>query len=206
MAQGGVSRGEVFVIDDDAATRATLSLVLQEEGYEVICFADGAALLSEAKVRIPACIFMEARISGKSSLDLIANLRARKYPAPVFVLSGEANIPMAVEAMRHGARDFIEKPFYNQTGIAQIKAALRLLPGPRDETSPNSLDESAALVSLTAREHEVLALLAAGASNKGAARQLGVSTRTVEGHRANIMKKLGARNTIELMRLILGAD
>jgi FixJ family two-component response regulator len=208
MPQNAVSRGEVFVMDDDVATRAALTLVLQEEGYEVICFADGAALLSEARVRVPACIFLEARIPGKSSLDILRKLRAKNYPAPVVIISEEANIPMAVEAMRNGARDFIEKPFYNETGIAQIKAALGAL-APIDGVDGRSIRPSRPAlvrVPLTGRERDVLAQLAEGASNKEAARQLGVSARTVEGHRANIMKKFGARNARELMRCILGAS
>jgi FixJ family two-component response regulator len=208
MLQNVVSRGAVFVMDDDAAMRAALALVLQQEGYEVICFADSAALLSEARIRVPACIFLEARIPGKSSLDILRKLRAKNYPAPVVIISEEANIPMAVEAMRNGARDFIEKPFYNETGIAQIKAALGALAPSHDGDgrSNRPLHPPAARMPLTRRERDVLAQLAEGASNKEAARRLGVSARTVEGHRANIMKKFGAKNVRELMRCILGAS
>ena len=195
-------------MDDDGPMRAGLALVLQQEGYDVICFADGAALLSEARVRVPACIFLEARVPGKSSVDILRKLGAKDYPAPVVIISAEANIPMAVEAMRNGARDFIEKPFFNEAGITQIRAALGALPRNHigDGGSSRPLPAVSVRVPSTRRERDVLEQLAEGVSNKEAARQLGVSTRTVEGHPANIMKKFGVRNARELMRCILLAS
>jgi FixJ family two-component response regulator len=204
MSQNTASRGEIFVMDDDAETREILSVALQEEGYEVICFADGAALLSLARTRIPACIFLEVRIPGKSGLDILRKLRADNYPAPVFIISGQGDIPMAVDAIRNGAFDFIEKPPCSSAMTARIKAAIGTLSQLQNE-SPCAKISSLQIPGrepLTRREREVLARLAVGASNKEAARQLGVSSRTIEGHRANIMKKVGVRNAAELIHRV----
>jgi FixJ family two-component response regulator len=200
------SKGEIFIMDDDAAMRETLSDALQEEGYEVICFADAAALMSLARSRIPACIFLEVRNPGKAGLDVLKKLRAEDYPAPIFVISGQGDIPTAVDAIKHGALDFIEKPIRSSEIIARIKAAIGSF---SQLGSEDNLPKIAALhlpgcAPLTRREREVLARLADGASNKEIARQLGVSSRTIEGHRSSIMKKIGVRNAAELIRRVLG--
>jgi FixJ family two-component response regulator len=205
MLRNGASKGEIFVMDDDAAVRETLSRALQEEGYDVICFADGAALLSLARNRIPACIFLEVRLPGKSGLDILRQLRAKDYPAPIFIVSGQGDIPMAVDAIRNGALDFIEKPCRSSEIIARVKAAVGGL------SQFHRSDDSSNVCSLhlpgreplTRREREVLARLAVGASNKEAAQQLGLSPRTIEGHRSNIMKKIGVRNAAELIHRVL---
>jgi FixJ family two-component response regulator len=200
------SKGEIFVMDDDAALRETLSAALKEEGYDVICFADGVALLSLARTRIPVCIFLEVRNPGKSGLDVLKKLRAEDYPAPIFVISGQGDIPTAVDAIKFGALDFIEKPICGSEIVARVKAAI-------GSFSQLNYGDSCLKISalhlpgrapLTVREREVLARLADGASNKEIARQLGVSSRTIEGHRASIMKKVGVRNATELVRRVLG--
>jgi FixJ family two-component response regulator len=205
MPQHVHPKGEIFVMDDDAEMRERLSIALQAEGYDVICFADGAALLSLAKTRVPACIFLEVRVPGKSGLDILKKLRAENYPASIFMISGQGDIPTAVEAIRNGALDFIEKPPCNNEMIARVKAAITTLSQARNH-SPCA--KTAALhvpgrEPLTRREREVLERLIVGASNKEAARQLGVSSRTIEGHRANIMKKVGVRNAAELIHRVL---
>jgi FixJ family two-component response regulator len=205
MPQHADSRGEIFVVDDDAQMRETLSAALQQEGYDVICFADGTALLSLARTRIPACIFLEVRNPGKSGIDILKRLRAEDYPAPIFVISGQGDIPTAVEAIRSGALDFIEKPRCGAEMIARVKAAIGSLSQAQHD-SPCAKISSLHMPGrepLTRREREVLARLAVGASNKEAARQLGVSSRTIEGHRANIMKKVGVRNAAELIHRVL---
>ena len=116
-------KGEIFVLDGDAAMRETLSSALKEAGYEVICFADGAALLSSARIRIPTCIFLECA-PGKSGLDLLKKLRAEKYPAPIFVVSGQCDIPTAVDAIKIGALDFITKPIRGSGVVALVTAAI----------------------------------------------------------------------------------
>ncbi len=111
MTEKSSSRGEIFVVDDDPAVRETLSVVLSAGGYEVICFADGASLLAVARSRTPSCILLDVHIPGKSGLDILKELRGEDYPAPIFMISGQGDIPMAVTAIKNGALDFIEKRF-----------------------------------------------------------------------------------------------
>src|SRR6202051_436230 len=111
MAETPASRGEIFVVDDDPAVRETLSGVLSAGGYQVICFADGAALLAVARSRTPSCILLDVHIPGKSGLDILKELHGEDYPAPIFMISGQGDIAMAVSAIKNGALDFIEKPF-----------------------------------------------------------------------------------------------
>ena len=203
---GERAHGEIFVVDDDPAIREMLSLVLGAAGYEVICFADGAALLAVARTRSPICMLLDVHIPGQSGIDILKELRAQDYPAPIFIISGSGDIAMAVDAIRSGALDFIEKPFRGSEIIERIEGAIGAFSRRRD--APPSKTQSMHFPGrepLTRREREVLELIAAGCSNKEAGRELGISPRTIEDHRANIMKKLSARNATELVRLVLDA-
>src|SRR6202012_3464710 len=111
MADKPAPLGEIFVVDDDPAVRDTLSMVLSAGGYQVICFADGAALLDVVRGRTPAAILLDVHIPGKSGLDILKELHGEDYPAPIFMISGQGDIAMAVSAIKSGAIDFIEKPF-----------------------------------------------------------------------------------------------
>src|ERR1700752_2521337 len=124
MAEKLGSRGEIFVVDDDPAVRDTLSVVLSTGGYEVICFADGAALLAVARSRIPCCILLDVHIPGKSGLDILKELHGEDYPAPIFMISGHGDIAMAVSAIKGGALDFIEKPFRASEIVARLDEAI----------------------------------------------------------------------------------
>src|SRR5579859_6323209 len=124
MTEKSAPRGEIFVVDDDPAVRDTLSLVLSTGGYEVICFADGAALLAVARSRTPACILLDVHIPGKSGLDILKELRGEEYPAPIFMISGQGDISMAVSAIKNGALDFIEKPFRGNELVARLNEAI----------------------------------------------------------------------------------
>src|SRR5215470_4175405 len=117
-------RGEIFVVDDDPAVRDTLSMVLSAGGYEVICFADGAALLSVARNRTPSAILLDVHIPGKSGLDILRELHGEDYPAPIFMISGQGDIAMAVSAIKNGALDFIEKPFRGSEIVARLDEAI----------------------------------------------------------------------------------
>ncbi|WJR78688.1 response regulator [Bradyrhizobium sp. NP1] len=208
MAEKAASRGEVFVVDDDPAVRDTLSLVLKAAGYDVICFADGAALLAVARSRTPACILLDVHIPGKSGLDILKELHGEEYPAPIFIISGQGDIPMAVSAIKHGALDFVEKPFRGSEIVMRLNEAITAYQRRQQEAA---MPKVASLhfpgrEPLTRREREVLEQFTAGASNKEAGRQLGISPRTIEDHRANIMKKLGARNAADLIRIVMTAQ
>jgi FixJ family two-component response regulator len=207
MAEDPPSRGEIFVVDDDPAVRETLTLVLSAGGYQVICFADGAALLAVARSRTPACILLDVHIPGKSGLDILKELRGEDYPAPIFMISGQGDISMAVTAIKHGALDFIEKPFRGSEIVARLNEAIDAYARRHEgQASKSALLHFPGREPLTRREREVLGQFASGASNKEAGRQLGISPRTIEDHRANIMKKLGARNAADLIRIVLTAQ
>src|SRR6059036_2306453 len=124
MAEKQPTRGEIFVVDDDPAVRETLTLVLSAEGYQVICFADGAALLAEARSRTPSCILLDVHIPGKSGLDILKELHSEDYPAPIFMISGQGDIAMAVSAIKGGALDFIEKPFRGSEIVSRLDEAI----------------------------------------------------------------------------------
>ncbi|HEY8334056.1 MAG TPA: response regulator [Tardiphaga sp.] len=202
------SIGEIYVVDDDPAVRETLSIVLSAAGYKVICFADGAALLATARSRSPLCMLLDVHIPGKSGLDILKELRAQDYPAPIFIISGSGDIAMAVDAIKSGALDFIEKPFRGNEIVQRIEDAIgaftrrRMQPSTSKVLSLNFPGREP----LTRREREVLELFSSGLSNKDAGRQLGISPRTIEDHRANIMKKLGAKNSTDLIRIVLEAS
>jgi FixJ family two-component response regulator len=208
MVDKPASRGEIFVVDDDAAVRDTLSMVLSATGYQVICFADGAALLSVARNRTPAAILLDVHIPGKSGFDILKELHGEDYPAPIFMISGQGDIAMAVSAIKNGALDFIEKPFRGSEIVARLEDAIGAYARRQAQSVPSSVAtlHFPGREPLTRREREVLAQFTTGASNKEAGRTLGISPRTIEDHRANIMKKLGARNAADLVRIVMTAQ
>jgi FixJ family two-component response regulator len=193
---------EIFIVDDDPSVRAALSTVFAGEGYQVASFGDGNAFLCAAHARPPGCVLLDIHMPGRSGLELLKQLSAEHYPAPVFIISGQGDIPMAVEAIRHGALDFIEKPFDVVAVVARVREAI--LAWERRSANGGALVRKfPGHALLTAREHDVLERIAHGLSNKEAGRELGISPRTVEVHRARIMEKLSARNAADLMRIVL---
>jgi FixJ family two-component response regulator len=199
------SADQIFIVDDDAAVRETLSVVFTSAGYDVVRFAEGAALLAAVKDSSPVCIILDVHIPGKSGLDILKQLSTQDYPAPVFIMSGRGDIAMAVDAIKNGALDFIEKPFRGSDVVTRVRAAIEA------NAERIAAQDAAASPSmnfpgrepLTAREQDVLRGLVEGASNKEIARQLGISPRTIEVHRARIMEKLGAKNAADLIRLVM---
>ena len=196
--------GEIFIVDDDPAVRNVLSAVFVRAGYAVTCFADGAALVAATRLGAPLCIILDVHIPGKSGLDILKQLNEQDYPAPIFMISGQGDIAMAVDAIKHGALDFIEKPFRGSNVIARVEAAIEAR-GRRYEGDASELARVyfPGREPLSRREQDVLAQIINGASNKEAGRRLGISPRTIEVHRAHVMQKIGARNTVDLIRIVL---
>ena len=169
-------------------------------------FVDGASFAIAAKARIPACVILDIYLPGRSGLEILKDIDAANYPAPIFIASGRGDIPSAVAAIKSGAFDFIEKRMEADALVARVHEAIQArAQRPRESDSrPAHLSRFPGSELLTRREHEVLAQIAASATNKEAARALGISQRTVEIHRAHIMQKLGAKNSIDLARKVLG--
>lgn len=192
---------ELVVVDDDGAVRDALRLVFEMEGFRVVSFSDGATFLAAMKQRKPDCVILDVHMPGRTGLEVLKELGAN-FPVPIFMISGQGDIPMAVEAIRHGAHDFLEKPFDADTVVTRVQETLRARAAKANGKAESSLAPFNGEDQLTPREREVLERIAMGASNKEAGRQLGISPRTIEVHRARIMEKLGARNTADLVRII----
>jgi FixJ family two-component response regulator len=193
---------EIFIVDDDPSVRAALAVVLSGEGYLVTSFGEGEAFLSAARSRTPGCVLIDVNLPGCSGLDVLRKLDAQRYPAPILMISGRGDIPTAVDAIRQGALDFIEKPFDPATVASRVRGVINAWQQGHGNDAP-LVGEFPGIERLTARERDVLERIARGASNKEAGRELGISPRTVEVHRARIMEKLNARNAADLMRIVL---
>ena len=197
---------EIFIVDDEQPVLETLAIVFRHAGFRVRTFPDGAAFLQAAKAITPACVLLDVRMPGRSGLDILKELNAQHYPAPIFIMSGHADVPMAVEATRSGAHDVIEKPFNGADVVNRVREALEARAQPRETEKTQALwTDFPGRVQLTARERDVLEQITLGASNKEAGRRLGISPRTIEVHRARIMEKIGARNAADLVRIVLGS-
>ncbi len=200
------SNGEIHIVDDDPAVLDALSIVFTLEGFQVSSFSDCHSFLAAARHRPPACIILDVQMPDRSGLDILKELNGENYPAPIFIISGQGDIPMAVDAIKSGALDFFEKPFDADIVVSRVREAI----GARARRAAADAAESMipdfpGADALTPREREVLSQIAAGASNKEAGRHLGISPRTIEVHRARIMEKLGARNAADLVRIVLSS-
>jgi len=194
---------EIFIVDDDPSVRAALAVVLNSEGYEVTGFHEGGAFLSAARARTPGCVLIDVHLPDCSGVELLKAIDAQRYPAPIFVISGRGDIPTAVDAIRSGALDFIEKPFDPAAVATRVRDAIDAWRNAKQDDSILTPDFPGH-ERLTTREIQVLERIARGASSKEAGRELAISPRTVEVHRARIMEKLGAKNTADLIRIVLG--
>jgi FixJ family two-component response regulator len=194
--------GDIFIVDDDPGVRATLTTIFERAGYRAVTFADGASFLAHARDATPLTIILDVHIPGRSGLDILKELHAQDYPAPIFIVSGQGDIPMAVDAIRAGALDFIEKPFRGGEVVERVKQAIEAYSTRKQSDAVLPELYFPGREPLTRREREVLATILNGSSAKEAGRQLGISHRTIEVHRAKLMEKLGAKNVTDLMRIV----
>ena len=192
----------VHLIDDDEAVRQSLAFLLTSAGFAVRTYASATAFLDALVAVQPGCIVTDVRMPGLSGLDLQRELINRRIGLPVIVMTGHGDVKLAVETMKAGAVDFIEKPFQDETLISAIRTAFdRYARDARHSDEANAVE--ARLNTLTVREREVLDGLLAGRPNKTIAYDLHISARTVEVHRANLMTKMGAANLPDLVRMVL---
>jgi FixJ family two-component response regulator len=198
----------IFVVDDDPAVRDLFAVLFSRQGYEVVGFADGAGMIAAIGSHRPACIILDVHIPGKSGIDILKELNGKDHPTPVIIISGKGDIAMAVDAIKSGALDFIEKPFRGSDVVQRVQEAIEA-DRRRKATAAQSKRTSFHFPGrepLTAREQEVLSQFVTGATNKEAGRQLGISHRTIEIHRARIMEKLGARGAADMIRIAISEN
>ena len=192
----------VFVVDDDRAMRESLTWLLDSVGLRVRSYANARDFLAEYDPAQPGCLVLDVRMPGMSGLDLQAELARRGVELPTIVITGHAEVSMAVRAVKAGAIDFIEKPFSDQLLLDRVRQALEIDLEAR-EVRRRREDARRRLATLTAREREVLDLVVAGKANKEIASALGVSPKTVEVHRAHVMSKMYVDSLAELIRITL---
>ncbi len=196
----------VYVVDDDPAMRASLRWLIESVGFQVRTCASAQEFLRTYDGQEPGCLVLDVRMPGMSGLDLQAELATRRIEIPILIITGYAEVPLAVRAMKAGAFDFIEKPFSDQTLLDRIRAAVAKDEVERHHNAARA-DVRRRLALLTPRERDVMQLVVAGKSNKVVASDLGLKSKTVEVHRAHVMEKLQAENLPDLVRLaLLAAD
>ncbi len=188
----------IYVVDDDDAVRDSLGLLSEAAGYKVELFETAAAALRALSWQQPHCIVTDVRMPEIDGPEFQRRLVEAGRKIPVIVITGHADVPLAVQVMKAGAVDFIEKPFSDDTILGSIKSALAVWGSPDSELERR-------LVSLTARERQVLDLLVVGHPNKAIAYRLDISSRTVENHRAHVMRKMQVRSLPELVRIVMRA-
>jgi two-component system, LuxR family, response regulator FixJ len=192
----------VHVIDDDEALRDSLAFLLRTADLEVMSYASAAAFLDALPLTGLTCIITDVRMPGLSGIDLLRRVKELGIEVPVIVITGHGDVPLAVEAMRFGAVDFLEKPFDDEILLQSVRAALRQQAGAAKRQSERAEIENR-LAALSPRERDVLGGLVAGRANKQIAFELGISPRTVEIYRANLMDKMQAGSLSDLVRMAL---
>jgi len=198
------SKGTVYVVDDDEAVRDSLQWLLEGSDYRVRCFDSAESFLARFDPREIACLIVDVRMPGMNGLELQDELLRRGCTMPLVFITGHGDVPMAVETMKKGAVDFIEKPF-NETVLRDLVDRMLQKARIAAEQQQAEATRGALLARLTARESQVLERIVAGRLNKQIADDLNISIKTVEAHRANIMEKLGVNTVADLLKIALGA-
>jgi FixJ family two-component response regulator len=202
VSDNGETLGVVYVVDDDDAVRDSLQWLLEASRYRVHGFASAEQFLAGFDPAAIAVAILDVRMPGMSGLELQEELIARKATFPIIFITGHGDVPMAVSTMKKGAVDFIEKPF-DQTALKALVDRLLLEARERATATERRRMNEALLARLTPREQQVLERIVAGRLNKQIADDLGISIKTVEAHRANIMDKVNANTVADLMRIVL---
>jgi two-component system response regulator FixJ len=195
----------VHVIDDDNAARDSLEFLLDCAGLKVRSYASANDFLDAAPTFDNACVITDVRMPGMNGIELVGRLKAQGVAAPIIVITGHADVPLAIQAMKAGVADFIEKPFNDETILHAVRSAL-LRQASRGQADAERAAIHDRMASLSPREREVLDGLVAGHANKVIADDLGISPRTVEVYRANVMSKMGAGSLSELVRMVTVAN
>ncbi len=197
-------RGKVYVIDDDEAMRDSLNFLLDSAGYEVTLFDSAMRFLDHLPDLAFGCVVSDVRMPGLDGIELLKRLKAGHSTFPIVIMTGHGDVPLAVEAMKLGAVDFLEKPFEDDRLVGMIEMAIQQAePAARSEALTQ--DVAARVASLSPRERQVMNGLIAGLSNKLIARDYDISPRTIEVYRANVMTKMQANSLSELVRLAMRA-
>lgn len=194
----------VFIVDDDEFVRDSLAALLLAKGMEAVPFASAEAFLLGYRPVASGCAIIDMRMPGMDGLTLLEHLRNRNITLPVIVVTGHGDVPLAVRAMKAGAADFIEKPYTNTAILDAVAKTLQAAPAGM-LTDMDVADARSRIASLTGRERDILQQLIIGNPNKVIAFQLSISPRTVEIHRANLMKKMNADSLSHLIRMALAA-
>lgn len=197
-------RRNVYVIDDDPTMRDSLDFLLGSADFNVTLFDTAADFLDAHSGLLFGCVLSDVRMPGINGMDLLRRLKANASPLPIIIMTGHGDIPLAVEAMKLGAFDFVEKPFEDERLIGMIEVALQQSPN-HTKSDAISAEIASRVATLSQRERQVMDGLVAGLSNKLIAREHNISPRTIEVYRANVMTKMQAHNLSELIRLALRA-
>ena len=195
----------VHLVDDDAAVRRSIGFMLKASGVRVLVYESGPDLLNDSTALAAGCILLDIRMPGMDGLEVQQALQERGTALPVIIMTGHGDVSLAVKAMKAGAVDFIEKPFEKATLLGSLQEGFRRL-SRKEATGDRRKDAEVRLQALTPRERDVLDGLAQGLPNKTIAYDLGISPRTVEIHRANLMTKLGVRSLSEALRIAFAAQ
>ena len=196
-------KGTIYVVDDDEAVRDSLQWLLEGKEYRVRCFDSAESFLSRYDAREVACLIVDIRMGGMTGLELQNRLIEARSPLPIVFITGHGDVPMAVDTMKKGAMDFIQKPFKEDQLVTLVE---RMLDQAKETFAEHQIaaNRGALMARLTLREAQVLERIVAGRLNKQIADDLSISIKTVEAHRANIMEKLNANTVADLLKIALG--